>query len=226
MKLSSLCTSSILLMLIRNLRLCSAHNSAEPCTFCQLCARCPCGWAVSLRCPDPCCPWPTVTGHLCNLQLGEGVQGHKGFRVNDLDAIPAEVSAKQGDASKGHAGQGSEAADRGLRGFNVSKMWALCPLVSSKFCLTTAPRRQNSGASVCLVPNRGHKRLPCLSSTTEPKGKGSFLGPFLYIWGSDASRLNTKAAERLCLSAVVTVLPVQARAESSRGCVQGEPRSP
>ena len=70
------------------------------------------------------------------------MQGHKGFRVNKLDVIPAEVSARQGHASKRGAEQGSEAADTGLvKGLDVSKCGIWSPLVGSKFCLIAAPWR-------------------------------------------------------------------------------------
>lgn len=82
----------------------------------------------------------------CNLQLGERVQGHKGFRVNKLDVIPAQVSARQGHDSKRGVKQGSEAADTPLvKGLNVNKCGIYSLLVSSKLCLIAAPWRR-----ICL----------------------------------------------------------------------------
>lgn len=78
-----------------------------------------------------------------NLQLGERVQRHKGFRVNKLDVIPAQVSARQGQAGKRGAEQESEAADTGLgKGFDTNECGICSPLVGSEFCLIAAPWRQ------------------------------------------------------------------------------------
>ena len=63
--------------------------------------------------------------------------------MNKVDVIPAQISARQGHASKRGAEQGSEAADTGLaKGFDASKCGICSPLVSSKFCLLAAPWRQ------------------------------------------------------------------------------------
>lgn len=115
----------------------------------------------------------------CNLQLGEGVQGHKGFWVNKLDVIPTQVSARQGHTSKKRAEQGSEAAGTGLAKGPGGSIGGICsPLVSSKFCPIAAPHRQ---VWVCrwVVSNRGHKSLPCRSSFAETNGKGP-MGKVLF----------------------------------------------
>lgn len=63
--------------------------------------------------------------------------------MNKLDVIPAQVSARQGHASKRGAEQDSEAADTSLvKGFDASQCGICSPLVGSKFCLLAAPWRQ------------------------------------------------------------------------------------
>lgn len=62
--------------------------------------------------------------------------------MNKLDVIPAQVSARQGHASKRGAEQGSEASDTSLvKGLDARKCGIFSPLVSNKFCLIAAPWR-------------------------------------------------------------------------------------
>lgn len=101
--------------------------------------------------------------------------------MNKLDAIPAQVSARQGHSSKERAEQGSEAADTGLaKGPGGSTCGICSPLVSSNFCPIAAPHRQ---VWVCIwvVYNRGHKSLPCRSSSAEIHGKRSMENVLFWL---------------------------------------------
>lgn len=95
--------------------------------------------------------------------------------MNKLDVIPTQVSARQGHASKRGSEQGSEAADTGLvKRFIVSKC-----RISSPWSAASSDSLQLLGGKyvwiyIWVVSNRGHKSLPCRSSSTETNGKGSF----------------------------------------------------
>lgn len=60
--------------------------------------------------------------------------------MNKPDVVPAEVSARQGHASKRGAEQGGEAADTSLaKGIHVNTRGICGPSVGSKFCLLQLP---------------------------------------------------------------------------------------